>query len=66
MKELNEKKEILAQIKDKIKTRQEAIDKLKEQAQKEQENYEASVALNSQKILEAQEQPKQKEGLIAD
>ena len=66
MKELNEKKEILAKIKDKIKTRQEAIDKLKEQAQKEQENYEASVALNSQKILEAQEQLKQKEGLIAD
>ena len=66
MKELNEKKEVLAKIKDKIKTRQEAIDKLKEQAQKEQENYEASVALNNQKILEVQEQPKQKEGLIAD
>ena len=65
MKELNEKKEVLAKIKDKIKTRQEAIDKLKEQAQKEQESYEAQVAQNSQKILEVQEQPKQKEGLIA-
>ena len=52
LKELNEKKEILAKIKDKIKTRQEAIDKLKEQAKKEQESYEASIALNSQKILE--------------